>query len=100
MVLLSIVYCPFVVPTVRKSLQGLDYFAAEGGKVFDDVAGVVDRLSVHEADSNWVSYCKIVLKNGKSHIKSDYEVCFVNRIESNLIHIHHIHISSRRKPLW
>ena len=27
--------------TVRKSLQGLDYFAAEGGKGFDDLAGDV-----------------------------------------------------------
>ena len=74
--------------TVRKSLQGLDYFAAEGGKAFDDLAGVVDRLAVHGADSNWVSYCKIALKNGKSYIKSDYKVGFVNRIESNLINIH------------
>ena len=50
--------------TVRKSLQSLDYFAGEGGKAFDDLAGVVDRLAVHRADSNWVCYCKIALKMG------------------------------------
>ena len=42
---------------IRKCLQGLDYYVAEGGKAFDDVETVVDPLlavsavSVTEAES-------------------------------------------------
>ena len=32
--------------SVRKSLQGLDYFAAEGAKAFEDLIAVVDEVSV------------------------------------------------------
>ena len=70
--------------TVRKSLQGLDYFAAEGGKAFDDLSGIVDKLAIHGADINWVSYCKIALRSGKSYIKSYFKVRFTNRIDYNL----------------
>ena len=43
--------------SIRKCLQGLDYYVAEGGKAFDDLETVVDRLlavsavSVAEAES-------------------------------------------------
>ena len=33
--------CP---ATVRKSLQGIDYLAAEGAKAFDDLENVVEKL--------------------------------------------------------
>ena len=43
--------------SIRKCLQGLHYYVAEGGKAFDDLETVVDRLlavsavSVAEAES-------------------------------------------------
>ena len=30
--------------SVRKSLQGLDYFISDGGKAFDDLLKLVDKL--------------------------------------------------------
>ena len=38
---------------VRKLLQGLDYFAADGAQAFDTLISVVRQLSEFGADSNW-----------------------------------------------
>lgn len=32
---------------VRKSLQGLDNYAAEGAREFDDLAGIVENISTN-----------------------------------------------------
>ena len=68
--------------TVRKSLQGLDYFPADGGKAFDDLAEIVNKLTVHGCDREWVHYCENALKKGKSYIKSDYKVT-IDRFANN-----------------
>ena len=60
--------------TVRKSLQGLDYIAADGAKAFDDLATVVVNLGKHGRDGEWVDYCERALKAGKQYIKTDYKV--------------------------
>ena len=33
--------------SVRKSLQGLDNYAAEGARAFDDLAGIVENISTN-----------------------------------------------------
>ena len=55
--------------TVRKSLQGLDYFAAEGAKAFDDLTAMVEKLG----DRHWVLKCQQSLKEGKQYLKADYK---------------------------
>lgn len=56
--------------TVRKSLQGLDYFAAEGAKAFNDLLKLVARTG----DRQWVVRCEQALKEGKQYLKTDYKV--------------------------
>ena len=56
--------------TVRKSLQGLDYFAAEGAKAFDELTALVEKLG----DRHWVLKCQQLLKEGKQYLKTDYKV--------------------------
>ena len=59
--------------TVRKSLQGLDYIAADGGKAFDDLIAMVPKL--RSDNRTWVSSWQKVLKEAKQYIKGDYKVC-------------------------
>ena len=79
-------------PSIRKCLQGLDYYVAEGGKTFDDLETVVDRLladsaeSVAEAES-----LKKPLKDGKQYVKSEFKVSSVPCKE---IAVRHAHLSS------
>jgi hypothetical protein len=61
--------------TVRKSLQGLYYIAANGSKAFDDLCAAVTRLQEYgsisrESKDEWQS----LLKSGKHYLKSDYKV--------------------------
>ena len=42
--------------SVCTSLQGLDYFAAEGARAFDDLASIVEDISSLRADGReWAS---------------------------------------------
>ena len=58
--------------TVRKSLQELDYIAADGRKAFDELIEMVLKLS--NDDRVWVSRLQKVLKEAKQYIKGDYKV--------------------------
>ena len=58
--------------TVRKSLQGLDYIAADGGKAFDELIEMLTKLS--NDDRVWISRLQKVLKEAKQYIKGDYKV--------------------------
>ena len=58
--------------TVRKSLQGLDYIAADGAKAFDDLVAMIPKL--RGGDRRWVSHWQKVLKEAKQYIKADYKV--------------------------
>ena len=55
---------------MRKSLHGLDYFAAEGAKAFDDLMAIVEKLG----ERQWVLRCQQALKEGKQYFKTDYKV--------------------------
>ena len=64
--------------TVRKSLQGLDFIAADGAKAFDDLSAVAVKLKDKcVCDGEWFSYCQEALKAGKQYIKTEYKVCLV-----------------------
>ena len=56
--------------TVRKSSHGLDYFAAEGAKAFEDLMAFVEK----HGDRQWVHRCQQTLKEGKQYFKTDYNV--------------------------
>lgn len=58
--------------SVRKSLQGLDTFAAEGGKAFDDIIDLLTTLT--SANQRKVADLRESLKTGKLYLKGDYKV--------------------------
>lgn len=60
--------------SVRKSLQGLDYFISEGGKAFDDLLKLVDKLIDCGIHSDSAQDLQRALKSGKSYLKSDFKV--------------------------
>ena len=62
--------------TVRKSLQGLDYLAADGAKAFDDLGELVQKLESSNKDRgrDWSAFCQSELKKGKQYIKGDFKV--------------------------
>ncbi len=60
--------------SVRKSLQGLDYFAADGAQAFDNLIAVVRQLCELGADKNWETTITDSLKTAKMYLKGDYKV--------------------------
>ena len=60
--------------TVRKSLQGLDYFTADGAKAFDDLLSIAEKIGDRGQDRQWVERCEQALKKGKQYLKTDYKV--------------------------
>lgn len=60
--------------TVRKSLQGLDYIAAEGGKAFNNLLVILDKNCDYATDRSRISSCEDALKAGKQYLKTDYKV--------------------------
>ena len=77
---------------IRICLQGLDYYVAEGGKAFDDLEAVVDRLLVVSAVSvAQAESLKKSLKDGKQYVKSEFTVSSVPCKE---ISVRHAHLSS------
>lgn len=62
--------------SVRKSLQGLDYFAADGSKAFEDLAEVVKGLPAIGLEQKWEHDVQDSLKAAKMYLKGDYKVNF------------------------
>ena len=63
--------------TVRKTLQGIDYVAAEGTKAFDDLQDVVEKLGdIHGKGLTLGKDQNEKLKNAKRYLKTDYKVLF------------------------
>ena len=70
--------------STRNSLQGLDYFTAQGAKAFEDLEGVVEEIGEKcGKGSLWVKEKKEQLKSAKRYLKGDYKVlvflvnCFI-----------------------
>lgn len=62
--------------SVRKSLQGLDYFAAEGGRAFDELVELLEFTLLHGANHSSVSQLQHRLKAAKLYLKGDFKVIF------------------------
>ena len=60
--------------SVRKSLQGLDYFSSNETQAFDDLCDVAQRLGDDFMGMSWAREQKEHLKNSKRYLKSDFEV--------------------------
>ena len=60
--------------TIRKSLQGLDYYAAEGAKAFDDLARVVNMATDFGFDKDEAGAIQDALKMGRQYLKGDFKV--------------------------
>lgn len=63
--------------SVRKSLQGLDNFAAEGGKAFDDLTDLLETLTTLGVDEQKIKTLREALKAGKLYLKGDYKVTYL-----------------------
>ena len=60
--------------TVRKSLQGLDYVAADGAKGFEDLCVMVENLKEKGLDRETAKGWEVALKEGKQYLKADFKV--------------------------
>ena len=61
--------------SVRKSLHGLDYFSADGGKAFDDIQAIVEKFGdTYGKGLSWGKEQTNKLKIAKSYLKGDYKV--------------------------
>ena len=60
--------------SVRKSLQGLDSYAAEGGRGFDDLLSLLDKVMQCGANEAAITELKENVRHLKQYIKSDYKV--------------------------
>lgn len=68
--------------SVRKSLQGLDYFSASGAEGFDNLEKIVlklgDNYGARSRGLNWSKSMTEKLKQAKRYLKSDYKVIRVD----------------------
>ena len=60
--------------SVRKSLQGLDSYGAEGRRGFDDLLLLLDTLVKYGANEAVTAELKDNFRYLKQYIKSDYKV--------------------------
>ena len=60
--------------SVRKSLQGLDYFAADGARAFEDLTNLVRQLGELGLGKEWEKQYVDLLKATKSYLKGDFKV--------------------------
>ena len=58
-------------------MQGLDYIAAEGGKGFDELHRILDRLGECALRRENVSHYQKSLTEAKQYLRSDYKVHFI-----------------------
>ena len=67
--------------SVRKSLQGLDNFSAQGTKAFEDLCETVDRIADQAKSQAWAKETKQTLRSAKQCLRADYKV----RLRNSLI---------------
>jgi hypothetical protein len=70
--------------TVRKSPQGLDYYAAEGAQAFDNLIQIVHQMGEMICNSTWETTMVESLKSSKLYLKGDYKVGFVGEMLEQL----------------
>ena len=62
--------------TVRKSLQGLDYFSADGTTAFDSLLTLIPKLIDYGVERDWAEKTVESLKAAKLYLKGDYKVVY------------------------
>ena len=67
--------------SVRKSLQRLDNFSAQGNKAFEDLCETVDRIADQAKSQAWAKETKQALRSAKQYLRADYKV----RLRNSLI---------------
>ena len=67
--------------SVRKSLQGLDYFAADGARAFVDLETLVRQLGELGLGKEWEVQHVELLKAAKLYLKGDFKVSFLLRMQ-------------------
>ena len=60
--------------STKKSLQGLDYFAEEGARAFNDLETVIEKVSLTSIGQDWMKETDALLKAGKLYLKGDYKL--------------------------
>ena len=60
--------------SVRRCMQGLDNYLAEGARAFDELSSIVDKLSEIGLEKDVADRLKESLKSGKQYLKGDYKV--------------------------
>ena len=65
--------------SVRKSLQGLDNFSAQGAEAFDELDKLVDKLVDCGKTQVWAREIKQHLRSSKQYLKGDYKVFYLIR---------------------
>ena len=60
--------------SVRKSLQGLDNFSAQGTKAFEFLYETVDRIADQGKSEAWAKETKQALQSAKQYLRADYKV--------------------------
>ena len=68
------------VATFCKSLQGLDYFSADGSKAFEDFAELVKGMVAVGLEQEWEHDVQDSLKAAKMYLKGDYKVNYLLKI--------------------
>ena len=62
--------------SVRKSLQGMNYFSADGAQAFDEMEKMVHKLGDEYGKGHtWAKSLISKLKMAKRYLKGDYKVC-------------------------
>ena len=74
--------------SVRKSLQGLDYFSADGAKAYDDLEEVVQKLGdEYGASLWWAKHQSEKLKQSKRYLRTGYKVSMKRKIIKILLRL-------------
>lgn len=63
-----------VEPNIRKCMRGLDNYAADGSKAFDDLQKTIDRLRETGKEKDWCDRIKRSLVEAKQYLKLEYKV--------------------------
>ena len=66
--------------SVRTSLQGLDYFASDGSKAFEDLTQMTKSVSALGPGQEWEKSIQESLKAGKMYQKGDYKVIHLSQL--------------------
>ena len=66
--------------SVRRCMQGLNNYLAEGARAFDELSSIVDKLSEIGLGKDVADRLKESLKSGKQYLKGDYKVLSTHQL--------------------